>query len=362
MLTNFVESQKRKADQYWPKTLDESLKYGDFEVVPLSHSMLIIRLLSLKRRPLSRVMAEKVQCQLLRLTKQGKNSQYTAYIVRKFCLRNLSPSPSTTVKETKSELTSKRAEKKALPSSRSETDTASSKAPFGSRTDVPPQKKKRPHREKEVAETRRTPRTGRERSKSDAERHPDVNEDKGKEKLDPPTKANSEIKGRRKPKGGKGKDKEEKQDTAKLEERIVYHYHYCSWPDMDVPSNGNDLIEMMQAATQLENGEDHTGETGEGAHDEESVAPPTVVHCSAGIGTNFQVTAVIFAGRAGTYILIHTALAYALENKMEDYSTVPVKEVVLKLRQQRCGMIQTKVCCNIVSSYSIRSSIFLVLL
>lgn len=142
---------------------------------------------------------------------------------------------------------------------------------------------------------------------------------------------------------GKGKGKDDELET----ERLIYHYHYCSWPDMDVPSNGNDLIEMMQEAEKKQREriqESKPVESLRGDYADEGSPPfPMVVHCSAGIGTTLTRSFLTSLGRAGTYILIHTALSYAQDNDYSDYSAIPVKDVVAKLRQQRGGMIQTKV-------------------
>eukprot|EP01126_Amoeba_proteus_P003424 TRINITY_DN11138_c0_g1_i3.p1 TRINITY_DN11138_c0_g1~~TRINITY_DN11138_c0_g1_i3.p1 ORF type:complete len:154 (-),score=40.37 TRINITY_DN11138_c0_g1_i3:308-706(-) len=97
---------------------------------------------------------------------------------------------------------------------------------------------------------------------------------------------------------------------------VVYHYHYCSWPDMGVPTNGLDLLGMMQVADEKQK--------------QISASSPTLVHCSAGLG------------RTGTYILIHTSLSYAQERKTMELLEIPIKDIILRLREQRHGMIQTR--------------------
>ena len=63
-------------------------------------------------------------------------------------------------------------------------------------------------------------------------------------------------------------------------------------------------------------------------------------------------------GRTGTYILIHTILSYAEEEGISDFNSLPLKDAVLKLREQRWGMIQTKVIIIIIISFFLSQTHF----
>ncbi len=91
---------------------------------------------------------------------------------------------------------------------------------------------------------------------------------------------------------------------------------------MSVPPSCDDLIAFAKRINTLM-------ETIDFGPPPRGINGPIIVHCSAGLG------------RAGTFILIHTALLYASENNLcfEDLKIVDILE---KLRNQRAGMIQTK--------------------
>jgi len=102
---------------------------------------------------------------------------------------------------------------------------------------------------------------------------------------------------------------------SKEESRTITQYHYIGWPDHGVP-------EHTDAYIQLAEGADNTN-TSNG---------PIVVHCSAGIG------------RTGTFITIHSLLELIKEKLKEDKSnalTINISDVIVKLREQRSGMVQT---------------------
>jgi protein tyrosine phosphatase len=97
------------------------------------------------------------------------------------------------------------------------------------------------------------------------------------------------------------------------ENRCVTQLHYTEWPDFGVPSSTNhirDVLRFMQIYK------------AKGAN--ESLNGPVIGHCSAGIG------------RIGTFI----AAAFSLELLQKGF--IPnLKEIVCRMRQQRCGMVQT---------------------
>lgn len=177
------------------------------------------------------------------IPKHGKSTApYTAYIIRKFKLRDLSDS----------------VERKKSSRGKQNTEAGPRK-----KREVDETKKARtkPSMSETDATTTEIPQIRKSRSKK-GEKETEIDNDKGKSK-----------------EKAKNSDKSSK-------ERIIYHYHYCSWPDMEVPSNGNDLLEMMCAAEKTQLDLSKTYFKQEDGVDEESSSLPTVVHCSAGIGTS----------------------------------------------------------------------------
>lgn len=94
--------------------------------------------------------------------------------------------------------------------------------------------------------------------------------------------------------------------------RIVYHFWYNTWPDMDVPVDANGQVEWQGAANMLRtiHAEGRKG--------------PWVVHCSAGIG------------RTGTFIGIDMG-----QRLLERDGKVDVLELIRTMRDARGGMVQT---------------------
>ncbi|XP_062848308.1 tyrosine-protein phosphatase non-receptor type 2a [Trichomycterus rosablanca] len=105
----------------------------------------------------------------------------------------------------------------------------------------------------------------------------------------------------------------ELQNIKTGERRDIYHFHYTTWPDFDVPESPASFLNFLfkvreSGSLELDNG-------------------PAVVHCSAGIG------------RSGTFSLVDTCLV--LMDKKKDASAVDVQKVLLDMREYRMGLIQT---------------------
>ena len=83
-------------------------------------------------------------------------------------------------------------------------------------------------------------------------------------------------------------------------------YHYLAWPDYVTPSSPKTFIQLINIIDQS--------------------ALPICVHCSAGIG------------RTGTFITIHTILNEIKKGILN----INVVDTVLKLREQRGNMVQSK--------------------
>ena len=100
-------------------------------------------------------------------------------------------------------------------------------------------------------------------------------------------------------------------DGAFSEPHQLSHLHYTEWPDFGIPESTEVMRELIKEL------------------DIRKTSPqnPIVVHCSAGIG------------RAGTFLAIHIALQKHLTCPHHPLS---IRDTVLKLRQQRHGMVQSK--------------------
>ncbi|XP_033754125.1 tyrosine-protein phosphatase non-receptor type 1-like isoform X2 [Pecten maximus] len=95
--------------------------------------------------------------------------------------------------------------------------------------------------------------------------------------------------------------------------REVLHYNYITWPDFGVPSSPHVFLNFLMVVR----------ETGSLDAD---VGPP-VVHCSAGIG------------RSGTFCLVDSCLV--IVEKSQDLNSVNLRQLLLKMRTCRMGLIQT---------------------
>ncbi|XP_055966665.1 receptor-type tyrosine-protein phosphatase C isoform X2 [Sorex fumeus] len=91
--------------------------------------------------------------------------------------------------------------------------------------------------------------------------------------------------------------------------REVTHIQFTSWPDHGVPDDPHLLLKLRRRVNAFSN----------------FFSGPIVVHCSAGVG------------RTGTYIGIDAML-----EKLEAENEVDVYGYVVKLRQQRCLMVQVE--------------------
>lgn len=97
------------------------------------------------------------------------------------------------------------------------------------------------------------------------------------------------------------------------EKREIYHFHYTTWPDFGVPVSPASFLNFLFKVRES------------GALDVDH--GPAVVHCSAGIG------------RSGTFSLVDTCLV--LMDKRKDPLSVDIKNILLKMRKYRMGLIQT---------------------
>lgn len=100
------------------------------------------------------------------------------------------------------------------------------------------------------------------------------------------------------------------------EDREVKHFHYYNWPDFNVPKCPDAFLNFLQAVRDT------------GCFEPSSPGGPPVVHCSAGIG------------RSGTFCLVDSCLVLAAEGK--ELSMATVRSVLMAMRGQRMGLIQTE--------------------
>jgi tyrosine-protein phosphatase non-receptor type 4 len=94
-------------------------------------------------------------------------------------------------------------------------------------------------------------------------------------------------------------------------ERDVYHCHFEAWPDHGVPEEPSDFVRYLTHVEAIKN--------------DMAELPPTVLHCSAGIG------------RTGVFMLTETSLAL-IQNQGE----ANLAEIVTKFREQRMRIVQTE--------------------
>uniref|UniRef100_A0A1B6IPI1 protein-tyrosine-phosphatase n=1 Tax=Homalodisca liturata TaxID=320908 RepID=A0A1B6IPI1_9HEMI len=101
-------------------------------------------------------------------------------------------------------------------------------------------------------------------------------------------------------------------DVESGSSRDILHFHCATWPDFGVPQSPTVFLRFLNKVRQS------------GALAEE--VGPAVVHCSAGIG------------RSGTFCLVDTCLILIKNNGCD---AVKVRDVLLDMRRQRMGLIQT---------------------
>ncbi|KAJ7370196.1 Tyrosine-protein phosphatase non-receptor type 3 [Desmophyllum pertusum] len=97
-------------------------------------------------------------------------------------------------------------------------------------------------------------------------------------------------------------------DSKSLRSRVVVQLQYIAWPDHDVPDDSTDFLEFIHIVR----------------HYREGTNTPSVLHCSAGVG------------RTGVLIFMETAF-----NMIEGAEPIFPLEIVRKMRDQRCSLIQT---------------------
>ncbi|XP_061382145.1 tyrosine-protein phosphatase non-receptor type 61F-like isoform X1 [Danaus plexippus] len=101
-------------------------------------------------------------------------------------------------------------------------------------------------------------------------------------------------------------------DIESSESREVIQFHYTTWPDFGVPTSPVAFLEFLRRV-----------------RDSGALAPdvgPPIVHCSAGIG------------RSGTFCLVDSCLVIIEKEGLE---SVNVQEILLEMRKDRMGLIQT---------------------
>lgn len=103
-------------------------------------------------------------------------------------------------------------------------------------------------------------------------------------------------------------------ETSSGDSRTILHFHYTTWPDFGVPQSPEAFYKFLNVVRASGVLEPDVG--------------PSVVHCSAGIG------------RSGTFCLVDTVLMM-LSRGLCDSGPGKVIEVLLEMRRQRMGLIQT---------------------
>jgi len=105
-------------------------------------------------------------------------------------------------------------------------------------------------------------------------------------------------------------------DGIKNETKQVTQLHYTGWPDHGVPNTPEDFMLLAELSQQYNKSRG-----------------PIVTHCSAGIG------------RTGTYCVIQNIMQkinYEQKNNPNTPVKINVVRSLLKVREQRLGMVQTK--------------------
>ncbi|CAF1302896.1 unnamed protein product, partial [Didymodactylos carnosus] len=106
----------------------------------------------------------------------------------------------------------------------------------------------------------------------------------------------------------------------------VTHYYFTGWSDFGVAEKRQllDLIHIVNSKSNKSN------RCGNDRRREEINAPPTVVHCSAGVG------------RTGTYIAVDTIL-HLLDKSDDTLANIEldIMGIVYEMRKDRTKMVQT---------------------
>lgn len=103
--------------------------------------------------------------------------------------------------------------------------------------------------------------------------------------------------------------------NADKTQRVIYQYHFTSWPDHGVPTEPNPVLNLLRCVSSKYESLGHCG--------------PIVVHCSAGIG------------RTGTFIAIDL-LHEQIKLHGADKCKLDIKRVVHLIRKNREGLVQTE--------------------
>ncbi|XP_063612429.1 tyrosine-protein phosphatase non-receptor type 2-like [Penaeus indicus] len=103
-------------------------------------------------------------------------------------------------------------------------------------------------------------------------------------------------------------------DMNSGDSQLILHFHYTTWPDFSVPQSPEAFYKFLSVVRASGVLEPDVG--------------PAVVHCSAGIG------------RSGTFCLVDSVLMM-LSRGLCDSGQGKVLEVLLDMRRQRMGLIQT---------------------
>jgi len=100
------------------------------------------------------------------------------------------------------------------------------------------------------------------------------------------------------------------------ERREIKHYQYLDWPDHGLPESAAAFRKILHKVDKVR-----------------AENAPIVVHCSAGIG------------RTGTFCTVHSTLKKLhlhLKERPDEAPEFNVLQTVLRMREQRVGMVQTK--------------------
>eukprot|EP01087_Luapelamoeba_hula_P008272 TRINITY_DN2063_c1_g1_i3.p1 TRINITY_DN2063_c1_g1~~TRINITY_DN2063_c1_g1_i3.p1 ORF type:complete len:1047 (-),score=213.22 TRINITY_DN2063_c1_g1_i3:60-3200(-) len=100
--------------------------------------------------------------------------------------------------------------------------------------------------------------------------------------------------------------------------RRVVQIHYTGWPDFGKPKSTTTVHKLMELM-------DYYRRTAP-----PDMNGPMILHCSAGLG------------RTGTLIAAHIAIEKVRLGRVKDVLDTDMRQVVVDLRQQRSGMVQTK--------------------
>ncbi|ESP03520.1 hypothetical protein LOTGIDRAFT_171307 [Lottia gigantea] len=96
--------------------------------------------------------------------------------------------------------------------------------------------------------------------------------------------------------------------------RIIYQYHFQTWPDYGVPQDPGSVLKFLYTINSKQYSVEDAG--------------PLIVHCSAGIG------------RTGTFIVIDMILNQITTLGFD--TDIDIQKTIQGVRSQRSGMVQTE--------------------